>query len=129
MLDMVAPEDKNREGNFSLQGPDFAAFEFPQNCHLVITTSGAVSTWGASGVREIFRSGSSGIVAARRAKDGGDVLAVADSQVVLLHNSKKKMDRSYRLKGSDVRTLHKRLLQYFSWKWGAFDVLASINGR
>ena len=52
---------------------------------------------------EIFRSGSEGIVAAKKAHNGSSLLAVADSQVVVLHDIEKGMQKSYKLKGSDVR--------------------------
>ena len=53
-------------------------------------------------MHEIFRSGSGGIVAAKKTADGAGLLAVADSEVVLLHDIKKGMQKSYRLKGTDV---------------------------
>lgn len=77
---------------------------FPRSHHLVITTTRGVYTWGRNGVNEIFRSGSGGIVAAKKAQNGSSLLAVADSQVVVLHDTKKGMQKSYKLKGSDVCT-------------------------
>ncbi|MCJ1365062.1 hypothetical protein MMC16_004181 [Acarospora aff. strigata] len=63
---------------------------------------------------KIFRSESEGIITAKGARDGSGVLAVDDIQVVILHDIKKIMKRSYRLKGSDVRLMapknRKRLL-------------------
>ena len=79
-------------------------FVFPKSHHLVITTVKGVYTWSSRGITEIFRSGSAGIVAARKATNGSGLLAVADSQIVLLHDINKGMQRSYRLKGSDVST-------------------------
>lgn len=70
--------------------------------HLIVTTTKGVFTWGNQGVKEIFKSGSGGIVAARRVKNGGSLLAVADSQVVILHDTRKGMQKSYKLRGSDV---------------------------
>lgn len=83
---------------------------FPRSHHLVITTTRGVYTWGRNGVTEIFRSGSGGIVAAKKAQNGSSLLAVADSQVVVLHDTEKGMQKSYKLKGSDVctRALPKR---------------------
>ena len=75
---------------------------FPKSHHLVITTQKGVYTWGRHGLNQIFKSGSSGIVTAKRATDGSSLLAVADSQVVLLHDMSKGMQRSYRLKSTDV---------------------------
>lgn len=70
--------------------------------HLIVTTTKGVFTWGNQGVQEIFTSGSGGIVAARRVKNGSSLLAVADSQVVVLHDTRKGMQKSYKLRGSDV---------------------------
>lgn len=75
---------------------------FPSSHHLVITTTKGVYTWSRNGVTEIFRSSSGGIVAAKKAHNGSSWLAVADSQVVVLHDTEKGMQRSYKLKGSDV---------------------------
>ena len=80
-------------------------FAFPQTNHLIITTTRGVFSWSSHGVTECFRSSSEGIVAARKANDGTGLLAIADSQVVLLHDINKGMQKSYRLKGSDVGVL------------------------
>ena len=80
------------------------SFIFPESHQLIITTAKGVYTWSSHGITEIFRSGSAGIVAARKVTNGSGLLAVADSQVVLLHDINKGMQRSYRLKGSDVST-------------------------
>ncbi len=81
---------------------DFDPSTFPKSHHLIVTTTKGVYSWSRNGITELFRSGSEGIVAAKRAGDGSGVLAVADSQVVILHDVKRGMDKSYRLKGSDV---------------------------
>lgn len=75
---------------------------FLRSHHLIITTTRAVYAWDMSGVIEIFRSGSEGIVAAKKLAGSDGTLAVADSQVVVLHDITKRMQRSYRLKGSEV---------------------------
>ena len=77
---------------------------FPTANHLIVTTPKGVHTWTHEGVDEIFRSGSGGIVAAKKTGDGSDLLAVADSQIVLLHDIKKGRPQSYRLKGINVST-------------------------
>ena len=82
---------------------DFDPPHFPDSSHLVIVTPSRVCSLNANGPTEIFRSGSKGIVAAKRAGDESGKLAVADSQVVLLHDVKKGQHRSYRLKGAQVR--------------------------
>jgi len=77
-------------------------FVFPPDQHLVIATEKRVLSWSGDGTATIFTSGSSGILAAKEATDGSSTLAVADSQVVVLHDLDRGMDRSYRLKGTDV---------------------------
>ena len=77
-------------------------FAFPSSKRLLIITKKGVYIWDASGVVEIFRSGSQGIIAAKGITSGSEMLAVADSQVVVLHDINGGMQKSYRLKGSDV---------------------------
>lgn len=62
--------------------------------------------WSKDGIVPIFQSATNGIVAARKTARAGGLLAVADSQVVLLHDMKKGNQRTYKLKGSDVRVDH-----------------------
>ena len=84
-------------------GPsDPGVFAFPPEHRLVITTTKGVYIWDVYGVTEIFRSGSEGIVAAKRVASGGEMLAVADSEVVILHEFSGGSQKSYRLKGSEV---------------------------
>ena len=78
---------------------------FPPTHRLIVTTTRGVYAWDMDGVTELFRSGSEGIVAARKLSGTGEMLAVADSQVVVLHDMKKGMQKSYRLKGSEVCSL------------------------
>ncbi len=75
---------------------------FPSSYRLIVTTTRGVYAWDMDGVTELFRSGSEGIVAAKKLSGTGEMLAVADSQVVVLHDIKKGMQKSYRLKGSEV---------------------------
>lgn len=75
---------------------------FPPQHRLVITTTKGVYIWDVYGLTEIFRSGSKGIVAAKRVASGGEMLAVADSEVVILHEFHGGLQKSYRLKGSEV---------------------------
>lgn len=79
-------------------------FSFPADHHLLITTEKHICCWSEKGLEAIFKSGSAGILEAREAKDGSGNLAVADSQTVLLHELARGMDRSYRLKGTEVCT-------------------------
>lgn len=84
-----------------LPGAQTAPFEDDKRWKLFVTTSTKVTVWDAQGCNAVFTSGSEGIVAAKRAKDGS-VLAIADSQVVMLHRIEKGQDKSYRLKGTQV---------------------------
>ncbi|KAL1619515.1 hypothetical protein SLS56_010059 [Neofusicoccum ribis] len=86
-----------------------AAFAFPKDHHLVVTTETHVWSWDHRGLTNAFGSGSGGILAAKEAKDGSGLLAVADDQVVVLHDATRGKDRSYRLKGTDGQV---RLLEY-----------------
>lgn len=88
----------------SADRPSPRSFRFPEGAHLLITTSKAIYSWSASGLVTAFRSGSGGIVAAKQAGDGSNTLAVVDSEVVVLHDAERGMDRSYRLRGTEVRT-------------------------
>ncbi|KAL9123125.1 MAG: hypothetical protein Q9187_000314 [Circinaria calcarea] len=83
--------------------------EFPSSHHLVVTTNSGVYLWTYQGVQETFRSKSKGIIAARKLSGSGNILAVADSQVIILHDPSKRTHQSYRLKGVDDQV---RLLQY-----------------
>jgi hypothetical protein len=75
---------------------------FPSAHHLIIVTEREVLSWNEQTLRKVFTSSSSGILAAKEANDGSQTLAVADSQVVVLHQVDKGMEKSYRLKGTDV---------------------------
>ncbi len=81
----------------------WGVFAFPPQNKLIITTTKGVYAWDVYGVTEIFRSGSEGIVAAKTITSDNGMIAVADSQVVVLHEVTEGMQRSYRLKGSQVR--------------------------
>ncbi len=76
--------------------------KFPEKYHLNVTTEKRVHAWYSSGVREAFASRDGGIVTTREAKDGSGILAIADSQIVLLHDAKGHTNKRYKLKGSDV---------------------------
>ncbi|MCJ1391014.1 hypothetical protein MMC18_003875 [Xylographa bjoerkii] len=85
------------------------AASIPTTHQVVVTSTRGVYSWTSVGVNELFRSGSDGIVAAAKASDDKDLIAVADRQVVILHDVKKGMHQSYRLKGADGRL---RILRY-----------------
>ena len=101
-----APSVPLRQGSSGATGePGFrgwGVFSFPPSNRLIITTTKGVYIWDVYGISEIFRSGSEGIVAAKKIASGSEMLAVADSQVVVLHDISGGMQKSYRLKGSDV---------------------------
>ena len=76
-------------------------FAFPSNNHLLVTTAKHIYAWDSTGVLTIFKSSKSSIVAAREAKDGSGVVAVADKHVVVLHDTKRGQERSWGLKAGD----------------------------
>lgn len=82
------------------------AFNFPDSHELIVTTPRSVFVWSNDGIVPVFQSTTNGIVASRKTAQGGGLLAVADSQVVLLHDMKKGNEKTYKLKGSDVRVGH-----------------------
>ena len=88
---------------FTQKHSESAAFNFPGSHQLIITTPKSIFIWSRNGILPVFQSGTGGIVAARKAGKHRELLAVADSQVVLLHDMKRGSKRSYKLKGSDVR--------------------------
>ncbi|KAK6527084.1 hypothetical protein TWF281_010277 [Arthrobotrys megalospora] len=76
---------------------------------VIVTTATEVNVWDGidSKYDTVFKSGTEGIVSAKLAKEG-NVLAVAGSQVVVLHRIEQGQPQSYRLKGADTT----RLLEY-----------------
>lgn len=79
-----------------------------KNWKLFLTTANKVCVWDNSFCSTVFTSGSEGILAAKRSKDGA-ILAVADAQIVVLHKVDQGQHQSYRLKGAEGNC---RLLQY-----------------
>ena len=75
---------------------------FPSSHELIVTTNEGVYSWTSEGVGQVFSSGSGGIVGAKRTGSQRGLLAVADSQVVILHDVNQGMRHSYRLKGTEV---------------------------
>ncbi|KAI4850422.1 WD40 repeat-like protein [Aureobasidium sp. EXF-8845] len=86
-------------------------FKLPSNSHLIITTSGGIFSWDQNGIKKLFSSSKKGILAAREAKDGSQVLAVADEHVVVLHDCKRGREESWGLSGNEGIV---RLLEYAS---------------
>lgn len=81
-------------------------FTFPQTSHLLITTSRHIFAWDATGVRTIFQSSRGGIVAAKEAKDGSGVLAVASSNVIVMHDTKRGSEESWGLNAPQEEVRH-----------------------
>jgi hypothetical protein len=79
-----------------------STFKLPPNSHLIITTSGGIFSWDQDGVKKLFSSSKKSILAAREAKDGSQVLAVADEHVVVLHDCKRGREESWGLSGNEV---------------------------
>ena len=75
---------------------------FPAHHQLIVTTKRSVYAWDGRRVKELFHSGSAGIVAAKRLEERSNMMAIADSQVVVLHDVRRQKQKSYRLKGSEV---------------------------
>ena len=102
----LPPIVPSRQGSSGVtEEPGFrgwGVFSFPPPNRLVVTTTKGVYIWDVYGISEIFRSSSQGIVAAKMIVNDSEMLAVADSQVVVLHDISGGMRRSYRLKGSGV---------------------------
>ena len=102
-LPPIVPSRQGSSGATEESGSrDKGVLSFPPSNQLIITTKRGVYTWDAYGITEVFRSGSEGIAAAKKIVVGNEMLAVADSQVVVLHDISGGLQRSYRLKGSDV---------------------------
>lgn len=82
-------------------------FDFPTNQHLLITTPSYIFAWDTLGLKTVFSSSKAGIVAAKEAKDGSGILAVADRHVVVLQDTNRGQEKSWGLEadGDEVRQL------------------------
>ena len=80
--------------------------QVPSESHLLVTTASHIYSWDTAGVHPIFKSSKSSIVAAREAKDGSGVLAVADKRVVILHDTNRGQERSWGLEADDDEVRH-----------------------
>lgn len=82
-------------------------FTFPSNNHLLIACPSKILSWDSGGINTIFQSGKAGIVAAREAKDGSGMLAIADKQVVVLHDTRRRQKKSWGLQADhdEIRNL------------------------
>ncbi|GIZ39113.1 hypothetical protein CKM354_000250400 [Cercospora kikuchii] len=85
---------------------DNTRFTFPRSSHLIIATPRHIFAWDASGIHKIFQSSRNGIIAAREAKDGSGLLAVASKDVVVLHDTKRGKEHSWGLNAPDEELRH-----------------------
>ncbi len=99
---------KPKDSRTTPAGGEHGAFAFPTSHHLIITTPEHVHSVNKAGSREIFSTRSKGILAARETKDGRGTLGISDSHNVILHRIEDGLERSYRLKGSEVCAQHLR---------------------
>lgn len=114
----------------TLENPRQWPSTIPPHHHLLVTTPKGIYTWDSHGASEIFQSHSQGIVAAKQAKNGSGLLAVADSHVVVLHDVKKGMRNSYRLKGSNVRGVELLIFSHLTCNYSTGpDADASLQQR
>ncbi|GAB7353715.1 hypothetical protein MBLNU459_g4115t3 [Dothideomycetes sp. NU459] len=84
-------------------------FVFPAGHHLVIATPCGIYSWDSTGLVQIFNSSKKGILAAKEANDGSQLLAVADKHNVVLHDCKRERNESWGLIGDEGQV---RLLEY-----------------
>lgn len=92
----------------------------PRTHHLLITTPSAVYAWDFHGLHVLFTSSKKGILAAKEAKDGSRMLAVADRHTVVLQDCQRgrREQRSWGLGPGDDEAVDEavRLLEYSSPK-------------
>ena len=80
--------------------------EMPASHHLVVTTARGVYVWVEGQCHKIFSSQSDGIVNAKKLQADEELLAVADSHLVILYNYKQGIEQTYKLRREDqVRQL------------------------
>jgi hypothetical protein len=88
--------------NLEPSGSPESSSNFKFTSHdLIVTTTKGVYVWNGVGTVELFSSGSSGIVTATKVQIEKDLLAVADSQVVILHDLEQGMQQTYKLRRED----------------------------
>ncbi|KAK3630171.1 hypothetical protein LTR56_017585 [Elasticomyces elasticus] len=68
--------------------------QIPSGIYLLVSTPSHIYAWDCHGITAVFTSSKAGIVAARARNS---ILAVADSQVVVLHDTKHGQDASWGL--------------------------------
>lgn len=76
---------------------------FPFEHSLFIATPNALHLRSQARTELLFECDSSdSIVSARASTDNSDVLAIADSQIIILHSTTRRCERKYKLKGGYV---------------------------
>jgi len=103
------------------------AFSIPDDYHLLITTPGCIYAWDSEGIRAIFTSSRKGIVAAREAKDGSGVLAVADKHVVVLHDTRRATQRSWGLEAGEDEVRQLEYAQDAKWLYLSTNLTSAIQ--
>jgi hypothetical protein len=78
----------------------------PFKHNLFIATPNSIYLHSQAGDKVLFQCDSSnGIVNALASRDNNGLLAVADSQIVILHDTARNRDRKHKLKGGDVTSV------------------------
>ncbi|KAK5715635.1 hypothetical protein LTR15_010281 [Elasticomyces elasticus] len=72
--------------------------QIPSGVYLLVSTPSHIYAWDCRGITAVFTSSKAGIVAARARNS---ILAVADSQVVILHDTKHGQDASWGLTANE----------------------------
>ncbi|KXL47340.1 hypothetical protein M433DRAFT_152867 [Acidomyces richmondensis BFW] len=103
------------------------AFNIPNDLHLLITTPGCIYAWDSEGIHAIFTSSRRGIVAAREAKDGSGVLAVADKHVVVLHDTRRATQQSWGLEAGEDEVRQLEYAQDANWLYLSTNLTSTIQ--
>lgn len=81
--------------------------ELPADAQLFVATPSRIFTHSFTNVdRTLFECATPGIVNARPACDNSSLLAITDSQLVILHDAARGDNRKYALKSYEVRTAY-----------------------
>ena len=81
--------------------------KLPFDQSLFVATSNAIYLRSQLARKKLFQcETANGLVNARASKDNSSLFAVADGQVVILHDATRSKDRKYKLKNGDVWHVH-----------------------
>ncbi|KAK4918962.1 hypothetical protein LTR49_013279 [Elasticomyces elasticus] len=94
--------------------------QIPSGIYLLVSTPSHIYAWDCRGITAVFTSSKAGIVAARARNS---ILAVADSQVVVLHDTKHGQDASWGLTANE----HDELRLIEATKDGLDGTIAAYN--